>query len=140
MPSCVDPAGRARRFPSLPKSRTPYFPRYRPVFGGERMECWDVIVFWQALGRQRGGNRASFEDEDAHAAFREPGRDRSSAGARADDNIVEGLDAGLGHRFQNVLMNSISARLSSSLSAGSGPKLCSSLLRLAVSLNSAVPK
>ena len=104
------------------------------------MECRDVVVLWQALGSQRRGIRPGFEDEDAHAAFREPGRDRSSAGAGADDDIVEGLDAGFRHRFQNVLINSISARLSSSLSAGSCPKLCSSLLRLAVSLNSAVPK
>ena len=89
---------------------------------------------------QRRGIRAGFEDEDAHAAFGEPGRDRSATGAGADDDIVEGLDAGFGHRFQNVLMNSISARLSSSLSAGSGPNACSSPLRLAVSLNSAVPK
>ena len=124
--------------PCPPRAFPPRSRESRSAAG--RAECWDVIVFRQALGRQRGGRRPDFEDEDAHAAFREPARDRSSAGARADDNIVEGLDAGLGHRFQKVLMNSISARLSSSLSAGSGPKLCSSLLRLAVSLNSAVPK
>ena len=104
------------------------------------MECRDVVVLWQALGGQRRGICAGFEDKDAHAPLGEFRRDRSSAGARADDDIVEGLDPGLGHRFQNVLMNSISACLSSSLSAGSGPKPCSSLLRPAVSLNSDVPK
>ena len=45
------------------------------------MERGDVVVLWQALGRQRRGIRAGFEDEDAHAAFGEPGRNRSSAGA-----------------------------------------------------------
>jgi len=66
--------------------------------------------------------------------------------ARGRDGIVTALtacgvlDAGVAPRRQNVLMNSINARLSSSLNTGSVPNAFSSSLRPSVSLNFAVPK
>jgi hypothetical protein len=45
------------------------------------------------LAGTAAGSAPGFEDENAHAALCEPGRDHSSAGAAADDDIVEDLDA-----------------------------------------------
>ena len=60
--------------------------------------------------------------------------------AREDERRPECCYAGVTLRRQNVLMNSIKARLSSSLNTGSVPNAFSSSLRPSVSLNFAVPK
>jgi hypothetical protein len=62
---------------------------------------------------------------------------RNRTDPRQDQNSAPGRVSG---HCQNVLMNSIRARLSSSLSGCSLPKALSSSLRLSVLLNSSVPK
>ena len=113
-------------------------PCHRFVLGGEGMKRRHVVVLGQPFGLERSRVGASLEHENAHARLGETRRHRPAARSGADDDIVE-RPAPTGHR-QKVLMNAISARLSSSLSGVSLPKAFSSSLRLSVLLNSSVPK
>ena len=82
---------------------------------------------------------AGFQQQDLHAGFGEPRGNRPTPGARADHEVVVVFIGRRGHG-QNVLMNSISAFLSSSLSGVSAPNDFSSAVNPSVSLNFAVPK
>ena len=72
-------------------------------------------------GRRRRGITARLQHHDAHARFRQPRGERAAAGARADDHIVASWSVAPSRSLaaQNVFRNSISARLSLSLNAGS---------------------
>src|SRR5262245_41741333 len=118
-------------------------PAHRRMFGRERVEDRHLIIFRHIFA---GFFRATarFEQHYAKACLGEPCRKSAAAGARANDGKVAFDHAPKAFRCsrtaQNVLMNSISARLSLSLNAGSLPKDFSSSLRPSVSLNWAVPK
>jgi hypothetical protein len=85
------------------------------------------------------GVAARFEQQDPHPRFGEARSHSAASGPRADHDIVV-VVGWRGVHCQNVLINSINARLSSSLSGGSIPNACSSSLNPRVSLNFAVPK
>ena len=94
------------------------------------MERGHVVVFRQAgsLAVDRGRIGARLEHEHRHSRFGETRCERAAARPGADHDIVERVGRRPRHR-QNVLMNSIKARLSSSLSGDSWPNVFSSPLR-----------
>ena len=74
-------------------------PAQRLVLGRERVEGRHVVVVGQAvrLGHaahtalEPAGIAAGLEEEDAHAGLGQAGGDGATAGARADDDVVERL-------------------------------------------------
>ena len=72
----------------------------------------------------------AFREQAASAALVDPGAARTCGCSVVAKTVLS----------QNVLMNSMSARLSSSLSRSSLPNAFSSSLRVSALLNSSVPK
>jgi len=93
-----------------------------------------------AIGMSTALTRQFRQRRGRERALGEAGRARLRAGIVTALTACGVLDAGVAPRRQNVLMNSIRARLSSSLNTGSAPNAFSSSLRPSVSLNFAVPK
>src|SRR4051794_36110931 len=116
-------------------------PRHRRIFRSEGMKGRNLVVVGKfgILVCRVAGIAAGFQQQDLHASFRKTRGYRAAAGAGADHDVVVVVRR-RGLHGQNVLMNSISACLSLSLSAGLGPYDFSSSLNPSVSLNFAVPK
>lgn len=115
-------------------------PSHYRVFGRERMKGrYCVLGCKLRMLAAVDEIAARFEQQDLHSSFSQARGYRATSRPRADnDVIVVARRRGLHH--QKVLMNSIKARLSSSLNAVSGPKTFSSSVNSSVSLNLAVPK
>src|SRR5258708_32127596 len=113
-------------------------PRHRRVFRGKGMKGGNLILV-RKLRLAADGIAAGFEQQDPHSRFGKACRHRAATGSRADHDraVVVGWR---GVHCQNVLINSIKASLSWSLSGVSAPKAFSSSLNPLVSLNFAVPK
>src|SRR5262249_692998 len=81
----------------------------------------NVIVFGESGNIRLPRILVRLEQDNMHARFCEARSNRSNAGAGTDDNVAARLafPRHLLPNGQNVFMNSISARLSSSLSGGS---------------------
>ena len=116
-------------------------PRHRRIFRSEGMKGGNLVVVGK-LGIvvcRVAGIAAGFQQQDLHSSFREARGYRAAPGAGADHDIIVAVRRRVLHG-QNVLMNSISARLSSSLNGVSAANTFSSSLNPSVSLNFAVPK
>ena len=105
------------------------------------MKGWNMVLVGKPGIRVRLATwiAARFQQQNFHSRFGEPRGQRAASGPGADHDVVVIAGRQVLHD-QNVLMNAISARLSSSLNGGSVPKPFSSALNPSVSLNFAVPK
>src|SRR5215472_4703906 len=114
-------------------------PRHARIFRCKWMKVRNLVLVGELGLELIARIAAGFQQQDLHSGFREARGNRSAPGAGADHDVVVVIIRRWGHG-QNVLMNSISAFLSSSLSGVSFPNAFSSAVNPSVSLNFAVPK
>ena len=97
-------------------------PAHSRVLGSQRVKRRHLVILGQPGRRLLQRIAARLEQHDPHARLGEPRGERAAAGPRADHDIIAiGIRTRRHPRADGseVLRNSISARLSSSLSGGS---------------------